>query len=75
MENVRSLGKDFLVPAGLLHLRKDRNYAPEMIYHDNGSVLSFMTAADIDPSANIMIGAALLQYGGFAVCKIAADNL
>jgi arylesterase / paraoxonase len=61
------------VPAGVLRLRRDRGYAPELVYRDDGSVLSFMTAAEVDPSHRVIIGAAVLQYGGFAVCKLPAD--
>ncbi|KAH8674245.1 paraoxonase 2 [Xylariales sp. PMI_506] len=73
LANIKHLGKTFHVPAGILRLRRDRDYTPEMIYYDDGSVLSFMTAADLDPFSRVIIGAAVLQYGGFAVCKIPAD--
>lgn len=71
-DNVLSLGKDFLVPAGALRLVRAKNYEPELIYWDDGSVLSFMTAVDIEPTKNILVGGAVLQYGGFAVCKLPA---
>lgn len=71
LANVRSLGKDFLVPAAALRLRKDKGYAPELIYHDDGSHgVSFMTAVSADPGTNVLIVASVLQLGGFAVCGL-----
>ncbi|EXJ69303.1 uncharacterized protein A1O5_07339 [Cladophialophora psammophila CBS 110553] len=67
LQNVRSLGKDFLVPAAALRLRRENDYTPELIYFDNGSTLSFMTAAHV--FNGLFIGASVLQFGGFAVCK------
>ncbi|OQV00231.1 hypothetical protein CLAIMM_05757 [Cladophialophora immunda] len=67
LENVRALGKELLVPAGALRLRRETNYTPELIYFDDGSNLSFMTAAHV--FKDLFIGASVLQFGGFAVCK------
>ncbi|KIW62736.1 hypothetical protein PV04_10873 [Phialophora macrospora] len=74
LENVRALGKSFLVPAAALRLRKDRDYTPELVYFDDGSQVSFMTAAAADPFENVFIGASVLQFGGFTVCKVPADT-
>lgn len=49
---------------------KSNGYTPELIFFDDGGVLSDMTAMAIDPYNNVLIGAAVLQYGGFAVCKV-----
>ncbi|KAJ9603014.1 hypothetical protein H2200_012309 [Cladophialophora chaetospira] len=81
LNNVKMLGKDFFVPAAALRLRRDRDYEPELIYWsrslkaddpavDDGSKISFMTAAAADPYNNIFIAASVLQFGGFAVCKV-----
>ena len=75
LDNVRSLGKELLVPAAALRLVKEKEYAPELIYHDDGSVVSFMTAMVIDPNRGVAIGAGVLQYGGFAVCKISRETM
>jgi arylesterase / paraoxonase len=64
------LGKTFLVPAAALRLRQDRDYTPELAYFDDGSKVSFMTAAAADPYGNIFIGAGVLQIGGFTVCQM-----
>lgn len=64
------LGKELLVPAAALRLTKAKGYKPELIYFDDGSVVSDMTAMALDPYNGVLIGAAVLQYGGFAVCKI-----
>lgn len=53
-----------------LRLPKSNGYTPELIFFDDGGVLSDMTAMAIDPYNNVLIGAAVLQYGGFAVCKV-----
>jgi arylesterase/paraoxonase len=74
LDNVRSLGKTFLVPAAALRLRRDRDYTPELVYFDDGSQVSFMTAAAADPYENVFIGASVLQFGGFAVCKVPAGT-
>lgn len=75
LSNVRSLGKDYLVPSAALRLKRQSDYEPELIYSDDGSVLSDMTAAAIDPYAGVFIGAAVLQYGGFAVCKLSEETM
>lgn len=68
---MHSLGKELRVPAAALRLRRENGYEkPELIYSDDGSVVSDMTAAAIDPFNNVFIGAAVLQYGGFAVCEL-----
>jgi arylesterase / paraoxonase len=69
---VKALGKSFLVPAAALRLRQDRHYAPELAYFDDGSKVSFMTAAAADPHDNVFIGSGVLQIGGFAVCRVPA---
>ncbi|KAK6385820.1 hypothetical protein LTS17_001392 [Exophiala oligosperma] len=70
LANVEGLGKDLLVPAAALRLRKSTNYVPELAYFNDGSVISFQTAAAGDPYNDIYIGAGVLQIGGFAVCKV-----
>ena len=70
LENIRSLGKDFLVPSASLRLRSAKDYAPELIYYDDGSAISFMTTAAVDPYNNVFIGSGVIQYGGFAVCEL-----
>ncbi|RVX69684.1 hypothetical protein B0A52_06328 [Exophiala mesophila] len=67
LDNVRSLGKDFLVPAAALRLDSARDYTPELIYFDDGSVVSFMTTGAVDPYNKLFIGSSVLQFGGFAV--------
>ncbi|KAL1967005.1 hypothetical protein VTN77DRAFT_3529 [Rasamsonia byssochlamydoides] len=76
LSNVRSLGKELRVPAAALRLRRESGYEqPELMYFDDGSVVSDMTAAAIDPFNDVFIGAAVLQYGGFAVCELAPTAL
>ncbi|KAF7559009.1 hypothetical protein G7046_g5137 [Stylonectria norvegica] len=75
LSNVRGLGKDLLVPSAALLLREARNYQPELVYWDDGSALSYMTVAIVDPYNHIFIGGSVLQYGGFAVCDLPKDFL
>ncbi|ERS97294.1 hypothetical protein HMPREF1624_06626 [Sporothrix schenckii ATCC 58251] len=70
LANVDKLGKELRVPAATLRLPKASDYAPELLYFDDGGVLSDMTAMALDPVNNVLVGAAVLQYGGFAVCKM-----
>ena len=72
LKNFRSLGKDFLVPAASLRLNHANNYLPELIYFDQGSAISFMTTAAVDPYNNLLLASGVLQYGGLAVCKVPA---
>lgn len=53
-----------------MRLKKDNGYKPELFYFDSGSAVSDMTAMAVDPYNGVAIGAAVLQYGGFAVCKL-----
>ncbi|KIX03916.1 uncharacterized protein Z518_07469 [Rhinocladiella mackenziei CBS 650.93] len=73
LDNVKTLGKDFLVPAAALRLDHEKNYTPMLVYFDDGSLISFMTAAAVDPYNGFFIAASVLQYGGFAVCKVPPD--
>ncbi|KAK5192070.1 hypothetical protein LTR99_006580 [Exophiala xenobiotica] len=70
LANVKSLGKDLLVPAAALRLRQSNGYAPELAYFNDGSVISFQTAAAGEPYLDLYISTGVLQYGGFAVCKV-----
>lgn len=70
LANVRELGSSVLVPSAALRLRKNRDYEPEVVFWDNGSALSFMTAGTIDPYNGVFIGGGVLQYGGFVVCDL-----
>ena len=72
LQNVKSLGKELLVPAAALRLDHQKGYAPELLYFDDGSRVSFMTTAAADPYNDLFIGSSVLQYGGFAVCKVSS---
>ncbi|KAK5050504.1 hypothetical protein LTR84_003785 [Exophiala bonariae] len=74
LDNVLSLGKDFLVPAASLRLNHAKDYAPELIYFDDGSVMSFMTTAAVDPYNNLFLASGVIQYGGLAVCQVPAGT-
>ncbi|CAK7197939.1 hypothetical protein SEUCBS139899_000590 [Sporothrix eucalyptigena] len=74
LSNVSALGQTVFAPTAVLRLRKERNFEPELILRDNGSLLTDMTAADIDPKTRMLVGASFLKYGGFAVCQL-PDNI
>ncbi|KAK2792875.1 hypothetical protein FQN52_002553 [Onygenales sp. PD_12] len=65
--NVERLGKDLHIPSAAIRLVQKRDYAPEVVFWDDGSILSYMTAATIDPHNRVLIGAGVLQYGGFVL--------
>jgi len=75
LANVRTLGRDYLVPSAALILKQENDYEPELVYWDNGSVMSYMTVATVDPYNHVFIGGSVLQYGGFAVCDLPKDFL
>lgn len=64
------MGKEVLVPSAALRLRKDNSYTPELMYRGDGSGVSYMTVAAVDPYNQVLIAGLVLQYGGFAVCKL-----
>ncbi len=69
LANVRDLGRKLRVPSAAVRLERERDYAPKVVFWDDGSVLSYMTVATIDPYNDVLIGG-VLQYGGFAVCDL-----
>jgi hypothetical protein len=75
LSNVKSLGGDVCVPAGIvrLRLRRHRNFAPELIYYNDGSVLSFVMAVEVGWTNRVVLSAAVLRYGAFAVCQLQAE--
>ena len=74
LKDVRALGKDTLVPSCVVRLVRSKGFKPELIYWDDGSVLSYMTVAAVDPYNNVLINGAVLQYGGFAVCELPKES-
>jgi arylesterase / paraoxonase len=70
VKNSPRLGKEYLVPSASLRLVRSNNFTPQLVYWDDGSVLSYMTAMAIDPGRQVLIGGGVLQYGGSAVCYL-----
>jgi arylesterase/paraoxonase len=70
LANVHELGKSMRVPSCALRLVRSRGFEPELVYWDDGSVVSYMTVAAVDPKMGVMVNGAVLQYGGFAVCEV-----
>ncbi|KZT25054.1 paraoxonase 2 [Neolentinus lepideus HHB14362 ss-1] len=73
IHHVHELGKGFKVPGAALRLDRSEGFKPELVYYDDGSVISYMTVAAIDPYNNVLINGGVFQYGGFAVCDLTKD--
>lgn len=73
LSDVSALGKTVFAPTAVLRLRAANGYTPELLLRDDGTQMTDMTAADIDPKTRTLVGASFLKYGGFAVCKLPAS--
>lgn len=70
LDNTPKLGRELFIPAAALRLVKASGYEPELLYRDSGKAISFMTTMAVDPYNSLAIGAGVLQYGAFAVCRL-----
>ena len=70
----RLFGGDLLnpavkAPAGVLRLIKAKDYEPEVIYWDDGSLITALTGAAVDPVyGKLIAGGVVERY--FVVCDI-----
>ena len=72
LSNVDELGKTLKVPAAAVRLDAKDDYEPKLQYYDDGSIISFMTAMDIDRKSGKAVLTGPFQYRGFAICDV--DN-
>jgi hypothetical protein len=56
-------------PAAVLRLKKEDNYEPEVIYWDDGSLITILTGAAIDPVRKKMIAGGVVERH-FIVCDL-----
>lgn len=65
----RALNRSVAAPSAVYRLVKEKNYAPELLFWDDGSLVSLLTASAISEKHNVMVGGALLEQF-FIVCDI-----
>ncbi|TFK47136.1 paraoxonase 2 [Heliocybe sulcata] len=70
INHVPNLGKSFIVPGAALRLDRSEGFKPELVYYDNGSVITYMTVTAVDPYNGVLLNGGVFQYGGFAVCEL-----
>ncbi|KIW07114.1 uncharacterized protein PV09_01989 [Verruconis gallopava] len=66
-ENI--LNSSMIGAAAVLRLRKDRDYEPEVIYWDDGSLITILTGAAVDPVRKKMIAGGVVERH-FIVCDL-----
>lgn len=63
------LKPEYLVAGAVVRLVKQRNYAPEVVYCDDGSLISILTGAAIDPASRRLIASGVFERR-FIVCDV-----
>lgn len=58
-----------LVEAAVIRLVKSKNYEPELLYWDDGSLVSIMTGAAYDPRHNKLVASGIWERH-FIVCNV-----
>jgi arylesterase/paraoxonase len=56
-------------PAAVLRLKKQDDYEPEILYLDDGSLITVLTGAAIDPVRKRMIAGGVIERH-FIVCEM-----
>lgn len=69
VEGDRALNRSATTPSAVFRLVKENNYAPELLFWDDGSLVSLLTASAISKKHNVMVGGALLEQF-FIICNI-----
>jgi len=69
-----ALRSDLHADAAVLRLVKKKNYEPEVLYWDDGSLITILTGAAVDPSSHRLIAGGVLERH-FIVCDIDAVDL
>lgn len=68
------LDKSKHAPAAALRLVKSKGYAPELLYWDDGALLSVLTGSVVDPVNKRFIGGTVID-DHFVVCDISDVDL
>jgi arylesterase/paraoxonase len=63
------LNTSMIAPAAVLRLRKKNDYEPEVLYFDDGSLITILTGAAIDPVRKKMIAGGVVERH-FIVCDM-----
>jgi arylesterase/paraoxonase len=58
-----------IAPAAVLRLKKQDDYNPEILYWDDGSLITVLTGAAIDPKRRKMIAGGVVERH-FIVCDL-----
>lgn len=58
-----------IAPAAVLRLKKREDYEPELLYWDDGSLITILTGAAIDPQRKKMIAGGVVERH-FIVCDM-----
>jgi arylesterase/paraoxonase len=61
-----------IAPAAVLRLKKEDDYEPEVLYADDGSLITVLTGVAIDPRRRKMIAGGVVERH-FIVCDM--DNV
>lgn len=62
------------VEAAVLRLVKKKNYEPELLYWDDGSLITVLTGAAVDPATHRLIAGGVFERH-FIVCDISDVKL
>ncbi len=63
------LNSSFHAEAAVLRLVKKNNYEPEVLYWDDGSLMTLLTGAAVDPESRRLIAGGVFEKH-FIVCDI-----
>ena len=69
----RVLDYDTLAEAAVIRLDRAEGYTPHPLYWDDGSLISILTGADVDPHNKVLIAGGLVSES-FLVCDISDDK-
>ena len=69
-----TLNSDYIGPAAVLRLVKKNDFEPEVLYWDDGSLITVLTGAAVDPKAHRLIAGGVFERH-FIVCDISNVEL
>ncbi|KAJ9618365.1 hypothetical protein H2204_013039 [Knufia peltigerae] len=67
------LNSSILAPAAILRLRRNQNWKPELLYWDDGSLITLLTTAALDPTGRRLIAGGVIEPY-FIVCELGNDS-
>lgn len=63
------LNADYIGDAGVLRLVKEKDFEPELLYWDDGSLITVLTGAAVDPATHRLIAGGVVERH-FIVCDL-----